>query len=280
MTDVDERIKRLNEFKTNLIAWEKSPDDKLREWLNQNKSWVQRETTEAGCGKRLTISPPPAVGGLIMQNVDPFNIMFDRPWLMRIVPTICDILDETIGVLSNPVSAPQRAEGPNLDFAIQRGYAFVAMPMDENDHALVDVLEAIKAGAGECGMIAERVDDDERNERITDRVLESIRKAEFVIVDLSKARPNVFFEAGYAHGIGKIPIYIARANTELHFDVQDYPVIFFPQYERIAGTSCSSAKSKCRRVNSIESTTLVQANRGDSRKAWRDKETRHAGKTD
>jgi hypothetical protein len=162
-----------------------------------------------------------------MQNVDPFNIMFDRPWLMRIVPTICDILDETIGVLSNPVSAPQRAEGPNLDFAIQRGYAFVAMPMDENDHALVDVLEAIKAGAGECGMIAERVDDDERNERITDRVLESIRKAEFVIVDLSKARPNVFFEAGYAHGIGKIPIYIARANTELHFDVQDYPVIFF-----------------------------------------------------
>ena len=227
MSEVEERTKRLREFKTNLIAWEESHDDKLREWLNQNKSWVQRETREAGCGRRLTISPPPAVGGLIMQNVDPFDIMFDRPWMMRIVPTICDILDETIGALTNPVSAPQHAKAPGVEFAIQRGYAFVAMPMDNADHALVDVLEAIKTGASECGITAERVDDDERSERITDRVLELIRKAEFVIVDLSKARPNVFFEAGYAHGIGKIPIYIARDATEIHFDVQDYPVIFF-----------------------------------------------------
>ena len=101
------------------------------------------------------------------------------------------------------------------------------MPMDKNNHALVDVLEAIKAGASECGIIAERIDDDERSERITDRVLESIRKAEFVIVDLTLERPNVFWEAGYAHGIGKIPIYIARDGTDIHFDVHDYPVIKF-----------------------------------------------------
>jgi len=57
--------------------------------------------------------------------------------------------------------------------------------------------------------------------------LESIRKAEFVIVDLTEERPNVFFEAGYAHGIGKLPIYIARDGTDIHFDVKDYPVIMF-----------------------------------------------------
>jgi len=27
--------------------------------------------------------------------------------------------------------------------------------------------------------------------------------------------------------LGKIPIYIARDGTELHFDVKDYPVIMF-----------------------------------------------------
>ena len=58
-------------------------------------------------------------------------------------------------------------------------------------------------------------------------MLESIRKAEFVIVDLTNERPNVFFEAGYAHGLDKIPIYIARAGTHLHFDIKDYPVITF-----------------------------------------------------
>ena len=73
----------------------------------------------------------------------------------------------------------------------------------------------------------ERIDDDERNERVTDRILEAIRKAEFVIVDLTNERPNVFFEAGYAHGLGKIPIYVAREGTHLHFDIQDYPVIIF-----------------------------------------------------
>jgi len=226
MTEADKRIERIIEFKEKLIAWEKSRDDKLREWLNQNRHGVRREVIEAGCFKTLTISPPPAVGGLIMSNVDPFDYMFDRPYFMRTVPTICDMLDHTIGALKEPLPQPNK-QIAGIQAEVQRGYAFVAMPMDRDNHALVDVLEAIKAGAQECRITAERIDDDERSERITDRVLESIRKAEFVIVDLTSERPNVFFEAGYAHGIGKIPIYIARDGTDIHFDVKDYPAIFF-----------------------------------------------------
>ena len=226
MSEVDERIERIIQFKENLIAWEESRNDKLREWLNQNVHWVSREAVEAGCFKRLTISPPPAVGGLIMRNVDPFDFMFDRPCLMRMVPIICDILDSTVGVLKHPLPKSTHQEAA-IKLEIQRGYAFVAMPMDRDDHALVDVLEAIKSGANDCGITAERIDDDERSERITDRILDSIRKAEFVIIDLTHERPNVFFEAGYAHGIGKTPIYIAREGTDIHFDVKDYPVIEF-----------------------------------------------------
>ena len=99
--------------------------------------------------------------------------------------------------------------------------------MDHDTHELVDVLEAIKSGAKECSITAERIDDDERNERITDRILEAIRKAQFVIVDLTNERPNVYFEAGYAHALGKVPIYVARAGTHRHFDIQDYPIIMF-----------------------------------------------------
>jgi hypothetical protein len=158
------------------------------------------------------------------------------------------MLDKTIGVLRNPPPSDEAQPKPRVESEVRRGYAFVAMPMDKDDHQLIDVLEAIKAGATECGITAERIDDDQRSERITDRMMESIRKAEFVIVDLTNERPNVFYEAGYAHGLGKIPIYVAREGTHLHFDVKDYPVIMFrnmkelregiaKRLQRIAGVS-------------------------------------------
>ena len=106
-------------------------------------------------------------------------------------------------------------------------FAFVAMPMDKTDHQLVDVLDAIKDAAKSCGIMAERIDDTESNERITDRMLKQIDSAKYVIADLTKGRPNVFFEAGYSEGRGKTPIYVARQGTEIHFDTNDYPIIFF-----------------------------------------------------
>lgn len=110
---------------------------------------------------------------------------------------------------------------------VKAGYAFVAMPMDPNDPQLDDVLDAIKEACKRCGITAERVDEPESNERITDRILESIRRAEYVIVDLTNSKPNVYYEAGYAQGYDKTPIYIAREGTRLGFDLKDYPVIFF-----------------------------------------------------
>jgi hypothetical protein len=225
MTDLEERIKLIEEFKETLQAWQKSHDPKLREWLNQNVHRVRNEAIEANTHKILGVYPPPAVGGPIIR-ADPFDFMFDDVYLISMVPHTVDILDKTIGVLRNP--PPQRqATGIRVEFEVQSGYAFVVMPMDKNNHQLIDVLEAIKGGAKECGITAERIDDDERNERVTDRILEAIRKSEFVIVDLTNERPNVFFEAGYAQGVGKIPIYVAREGTPLHFDIQDYPVIMF-----------------------------------------------------
>jgi hypothetical protein len=109
-------------------------------------------------------------------------------------------------------------------------------PWDPHDAALEDVLEAIKETARRCGLYAERIDEPASNERITDRVLESLRKAEYVIVDLRGSRPNVFYEAGYAHGIGKIPIYVARQGTTLEFDLKDYPVIFFKNMTELKGS--------------------------------------------
>jgi hypothetical protein len=52
-------------------------------------------------------------------------------------------------------------------------------------------------------------------------ITESIERAEFLVFDLSYERPNVYYELGYAHGVGnEAPeiLLIAREGTSVHFD--------------------------------------------------------------
>jgi hypothetical protein len=226
--NIEEKITRLEAFKRLLATWQKSHGADTRSQINKDRIWVRREVIESGCFHTLTIAPPPAVGGLIMRNADPFDMIFDPPYLQSMIPTVVDMIDQTIGALriepSAPVTEKVRVE---VDADVQKGYAFIAMPIVPGAPQFEDTLDAIKEAAKRCGIHAERVDEPQSNERITDRILESIRKAEYVIVDLTDSRPNVFYEAGYAQGLKKTPIYIAREGTRLEFDLKDYPIIFF-----------------------------------------------------
>ena len=232
--DKQEKIKRLEEFKRMVLTWRKSRDPDVRSKINQEKQWVRQEVIEARSFKTITITPPAAIGGLIMRGVDLFDIMFDPPYGMDLSTGVVDMVDSTIGVLGmDSPPATETSSAPTVQSEVTLNYAFVAMPMNTDDQSLIDVLDAIKEAGKRCGVQAERVDDLQSNDRITDRVLESIRKAEFVIADLTNARPNVYFEAGYAHGRMKTPIYIARDGTQLEFDLKDYPVIFFKNLKQL-----------------------------------------------
>ena len=237
--NVQERVNKLQQYKDASIAWEHSSNTKeqtkLRSFLNQNKNSVKRDIIEAGCYKTMTISPPPAVGGLVMSRICPFDMMFSPPYMQSLVPYVVDMIDETLGVMSSPDFTRESTENTSIQIShnYEAGYAFIAMPIDPNDIKLEDVLDSIKEACGRCGINAERVDEPPSSERITDRILESIRRAEFVIVDLTNSKPNVFYEAGYAQGCGKTPIYIARGGTELEFDLKDYPVIFFKNMKQL-----------------------------------------------
>jgi hypothetical protein len=235
----EEKIKKLEEFKKALEAWESAYYEpelraQIRTYINQNKTWVRQEVIEARCYVTVTVGPPPAIGGLVMQNLDPFSMIFDPPYLRSLTPVVIDMIDQTIGVLlSSPKNEDKSRPAISMDIKAIRNYAFVAMAMDPQNPELDDLLDAIKEGAMRCGIQAERVDEPQSNERITDRILESIKKAEYVIVDLTYSKPNVYYEAGYAQGIGKIPIYIAKEGTKLEFDLKDYPVIFFRSLKQL-----------------------------------------------
>jgi hypothetical protein len=92
---------------------------------------------------------------------------------------------------------------------------------------VVDIMGAIKRACDAVGVKAHRVDEVEHSTSITAVLLNEIKTHRFLISDLTHQRPNVYYEVGYAHGLGKEVILTAQEGTEVHFDIAGYNVIFY-----------------------------------------------------
>lgn len=113
---------------------------------------------------------------------------------------------------------------------ISENVVFVMMPISDADHFLEDSLGAIKRAAAKNGLQAVRVDEIEHSGKITEVVLAKLRTCRFLVCDVTNERPNVYYELGYAHGLEKDVILVARLGTSVHFDVKDYNVIFYKSF--------------------------------------------------
>jgi hypothetical protein len=92
---------------------------------------------------------------------------------------------------------------------------------------VVDILAALKRGCESAGIRAHRVDEVEHSGSITSLLLQQIRLHRFLVSDLTHERPNVYYEDGFAHGLGKEVIMTAQKGTQVHFDIAAYNVIFY-----------------------------------------------------
>jgi hypothetical protein len=109
---VDERISLLEDFKSKLLLWRGKHEASARSFINQNLVPVRQLVIDAGCFHTMTIGPPPAIGGPILQGVDPFGAIFNPPYRFDMVQKVVDIIDQTIGVLNTiPIERIQKANG-------------------------------------------------------------------------------------------------------------------------------------------------------------------------
>lgn len=69
-----------------------------------------------------------------------------------------------------------------------------------------------------------RVDYEEHIDQISDRIIANIRKCKYVVADFTFNRGGVYFEAGFAKGLGKPVIWTCREDhlDGLHFDTRQY----------------------------------------------------------
>jgi DNA-directed RNA polymerase subunit RPC12/RpoP len=74
---------------------------------------------------------------------------------------------------------------------------------------------AIQPGCTDAGYHAVRIDKKEHNNFIVDEILSGIRKSHFLIADFTGQNRGVYFEAGFARGLGKEVIQLCRKD---HFE--------------------------------------------------------------
>ena len=102
---------------------------------------------------------------------------------------------------------------------------FCAMWFD--DEVLPLWKKAIEPGIEAAGYEPLRLDKHEHNNRIDEEIIASIRRARFLVADLTKHRQGVYFEAGLAMGLGLPVIWMVR-DDELdatHFDNRQFNFI-------------------------------------------------------
>ena len=139
----------------------------------------------------------------------------------------------TMGALKvTPERPATLAEPAKIKPPSEKQTAFVAMPFSRG---FEDVYEfGIYAPVRRCGFVCERVDESIFSGDIVGRIQEGIRSSRFVIADLTDERPNVYLEVGYAWGLNKPVILVAREGQKLHFDLSHHKCLFYPTIGRLA----------------------------------------------
>ena len=104
--------------------------------------------------------------------------------------------------------------------------AFVAMWFDGS---MQDAYEnGIAPAIREVGYEPLRIDGKQHNNKIDDEIIAEVRRSRFVVADFTQgatgSRGGVYYEAGFAHGLGLPVIFTCAASSlgDVHFDTRQY----------------------------------------------------------
>jgi len=109
---------------------------------------------------------------------------------------------------------------------------FVAMSFSPGQ---IEVWEqVIGPGILAAGYRPIRVDQYEHNRRIDDEIIAQIRRCRFLVADFTEQKKGVYFEAGFALGLGRNVIWMCKQSeiNDLHFDTRQFNHILYDELGR------------------------------------------------
>ena len=95
--------------------------------------------------------------------------------------------------------------------------------------------KGFEPGIREAGYEPMRIDQKQHVNKIDDEIISEIRRAKFVVADFTQdetgARGGVYYEAGFAHGLGIPVIFTCREDCleKIHFDIRQYNCIIWKE---------------------------------------------------
>lgn len=101
---------------------------------------------------------------------------------------------------------------------------FVLIPFSVKfDGVYGEIVKIVKKSGFNC----QRADEIYSNGPIIEDVLESINKANFLITDLTSRNPNVMYELGIAHQLGKETILLSQNTEDIPFDLRHLRALIY-----------------------------------------------------
>jgi hypothetical protein len=182
-----------------------------RQFIVEARSWdFPGLTTEAGRQAQHYQDATRADGAFVV-----------IPGLKRSLPSKGVVsVDGLIPALQAEMETEKARVNPSEVTKIEK-LIFAAMPFAPQYEDVFFV--AMSYAAEQVGAVCDRVDRREFQGNVVDEVHRMIRKSSAVIVDLSESKPNVLYEAGFAHALKKPCIHICSTPMEkLPFDVAQW----------------------------------------------------------
>lgn len=108
---------------------------------------------------------------------------------------------------------------PNQHYSVDPSLVFIIMPFEKD--LLENVLPVFSKAVEDAnlGLHAITSEMDWSNPRIMDGIWENINRASFIIADCTRRNPNVFYEIGISHTIGKFTFLCGQQKKDFPFDI-------------------------------------------------------------
>lgn len=102
---------------------------------------------------------------------------------------------------------------------------FVLMPFKPEFDDIYQL--GIRDTCQRVGLHCQRADEQIFEGTILDNVYSQIARADIIVAEMTGRNPNVFYETGYAHALGKTVILLTQRAEDIPFDLTQYPHIVY-----------------------------------------------------